>query len=76
MVLVQLDPCPFNGAEESGMRDRRKIGFLEWDADLVAFLVRKECYANEEVREELEGYAELVLAKQRNGPTGWIPLTF
>jgi replicative DNA helicase len=76
MVLVQLDPCPFNGGEEPGMRDLRKIGFLERDADLVAFLVRKECYANEEVREELEGYAELVLAKQRNGPTGWIPLTF
>lgn len=76
MVLVQLDPCPFTGREEPGMRDLRKIGFLERDADLVAFLVRKECYANGEVREELEGYAELVLAKQRKGPTGWIPLTF
>ncbi len=76
MVLVQLDPGPFTEGEEPGLADLRKTGFLERDADLVAFLVRKECYANEEVPEQFEGEAKLVLAKQLNGPTGVVPLTF
>jgi replicative DNA helicase len=40
------------------------------------FLYRPEYYAPAEKREELEGQAELIVSKQRNGPTGVIPLYF
>ena len=76
LVLVQLDFDSDTHGVEPSMRDLRKIGLIERDADLVAFLVRKEVYAEEEDQERFYGEAELVLAKQRNGPTGSIPLTF
>ena len=40
------------------------------------FLYRPEYYATAEKREELEGKAELIVSKQRNGPTGVIDLFF
>ena len=47
-------------------------GSLEQDADLVAFLVREEMYdPNAEA-----GIAELIIGKQRNGPTGAVKLAF
>ena len=49
---------------------------IEQDADLVMFLYRPEYYAPQEKREELEGQAELIVGKQRNGPTGVVPLYF
>jgi replicative DNA helicase len=40
-------------------------------------LVRPEYYENDEdAKQELSGKAELIIAKQRNGPTGEVPLTF
>ena len=59
------------------MSDLRESGSIEQDADLVGLLYRNKYYAeNEEERAALEGKAELVLAKNRNGETGGIPLTF
>jgi replicative DNA helicase len=59
------------------MSDLRESGSIEQDADMVGLLYRSAYYAdNAEERQEEEGKAELLLAKNRNGETGHIPLTF
>ena len=59
------------------MSDLRESGSIEQDADMVGLLYRNAYYAeNDEEREAEAGKAELVLAKNRNGETGSIPLTF
>jgi len=59
------------------LADLRESGSIEQDADLVGLLVREEYYADsDEERAELEGKAELIIAKQRNGPIGQVKLTF
>jgi replicative DNA helicase len=59
------------------LSDLRESGSIEQDADVVALLWRENYYADdEEKKEESEGRAELIIAKQRNGPTGNVPLTF
>jgi replicative DNA helicase len=50
---------------------------VEQDADVVALLHREEYYAeNDEEKEAARGKATLTVAKNRNGDTGEIPLTF
>ncbi len=59
------------------LSDLRESGSIEQDADLVGLLVRPEVYEeDEEAKAEKAGEAELIIAKQRNGPVGEIPLTF
>jgi replicative DNA helicase len=81
IVAAQLNRNPENRTGDSKGRPRlsdlRESGSIEQDADLVGLLVRQEYYADtEEEKDEMEGKAELIIAKQRNGPTGDIALTF
>jgi replicative DNA helicase len=75
IVLAQLNRQ--RGGGKPRMSDLRESGSLEQDADVVALLVRPEVYEeDEDARSEMAGKAELLIAKQRNGPIGEIPLTF
>lgn len=80
-ILAQLNRGPESRAGKSlgipRMSDLRESGSIEQDADMVGLLYRSAYYAeNEEEREAEAGKAELVLAKNRNGETGSVPLTF
>jgi len=60
-----------------GWPDLRESGAIEQDADVVGLLVRPEVYEdNEDKQKEMKGQASLIIAKQRNGPTGKIELVF
>ncbi len=81
LILAQLNRGPEGRTGKSlgvpRMSDLRESGAIEQDADLVGLLYRSKYYAeNDEDRAALEGKAELVLAKNRNGETGGVPLTF
>ncbi len=76
LVLSQLSRAPESrpGDHRPMLSDLRESGSIEQDADLVAFIFREEVYRPD--KESLKGLAELIVAKQRNGPTGRLKLAF
>lgn len=81
VILAQLNRGPEGRTGKSlgvpRMSDLRESGAIEQDADMVGLLYRSAYYAeSEEEREAEAGKANLLLAKNRNGETGDVPLTF
>ena len=84
IVLAQLNRGPEQRGGAPRMSDLRESGSLEQDADLIGLLYRQEYYndpttdgdESDQDREASQGKAELIIAKNRNGPTGNIELTF
>jgi len=76
LVLSQLSRATETrqGDHRPQLSDLRESGSIEQDADLVGFIFREEVYKRD--REDLHGIAELILAKQRNGPIGTVPMVF
>ncbi len=76
LVLSQLSRAPEQrpGDHRPQLSDLRESGSIEQDADMVMFVFREEYYKRDD--ESLRGKAEIILAKQRNGPTGTAKLAF
>jgi len=76
IALSQLSRAPEvrTGDHRPQLSDLRESGSIEQDADLVAFIFREEVYKPD--RQDLHGLAELLVSKQRNGPTGKVELAF
>jgi replicative DNA helicase len=58
------------------LSDLRESGALEQDADVVAFIHREGAFKKKDKIQPDDGKSELIVAKQRNGPTGSVPLLF
>lgn len=77
LVLSQLNRATETrpqGDHIPQLSDLRESGSIEQDADMVWFIFRPEYYKPD--REDLRGLAEVIIAKQRNGPTGKAKLAF
>ena len=77
LVLSQLTRAPEREDREPRLADLRESGAIEQDADVVMFIHRPNFYKKkEDVTTEERGETDLIIAKQRNGPTDTIRFVF
>jgi replicative DNA helicase len=82
VAISQLSRAPEQRGGEHRrpqLSDLRESGAIEQDADVVCFIYRQEFYdgpVDPKTNESIEGIAEVIVGKQRNGPTGMVKLHF
>src|SRR6266446_1419110 len=82
VAISQLSRAPEQRGGEHRrpqLSDLRESGAIEQDADVVCFIYRQEFYdgpVDPKTNESIEGIAEVIVGKQRNGPTGTVKLVF